>query len=108
MLIPEENEKDLPEIPDNVKDALEIIPVANVRDVLKHALAEMPEPIEWDEGAEEGRSRTRRQRCERREGCTADFALNPPRRKVTGAGAREGARFAVSVLFFRRAGKENT
>ncbi|SFC04040.1 endopeptidase La [Tropicimonas isoalkanivorans] len=53
VLIPEENEKDLTEIPDNVKEGLEIIPVANVRDVLRHALVRMPEPIEWDEAAEE-------------------------------------------------------
>ncbi len=53
VLIPEENEKDLAEIPDNVKDGLEIIPVAHVSDVLKLALVEEPEPIEWDEAAEE-------------------------------------------------------
>ena len=53
VLIPQENEKDLPEIPDNVKDGLEIIPVAHVRDVLTHALVRKPEPIEWDEIAEE-------------------------------------------------------
>ncbi len=53
VLIPAENEKDLPEIPDNVKDGMEIIPVAHVRDVLKHALISVPEPIEWDEAAEE-------------------------------------------------------
>ncbi|MFD0979272.1 endopeptidase La [Tropicimonas aquimaris] len=53
VMIPEENEKDLPEIPDNVKEGLVIIPVAHVRDVLKNALVRMPEPIEWDEAAEE-------------------------------------------------------
>ncbi len=53
VLIPEENRKDLPEIPDNVKERLEIIPVSHVREVLEHALAEKPEPIEWDEAAEE-------------------------------------------------------
>jgi len=53
VLIPEENEKDLREIPDNVKEGLDIIPVANVRDVLKHALVREPEPIDWDEAAEE-------------------------------------------------------
>ncbi|KCV83255.1 ATP-dependent protease La [Actibacterium atlanticum] len=53
VLIPEENAKDLPEIPDNVKDGLEIIPVAHVSEVLKHALIEAPKPIEWDEEAEE-------------------------------------------------------
>jgi ATP-dependent Lon protease len=53
VLIPEENAKDLPEIPDNVKEGLEIIPVAHVGDVLKHALVRQPEAIEWDEAAEE-------------------------------------------------------
>jgi ATP-dependent Lon protease len=53
VLIPEENEKDLTEIPDNVKDNLEIIPVGNVRDVLHHALVREPESIEWDEADEE-------------------------------------------------------
>ncbi len=53
VLIPEENEKDLPEIPDNVKEGLEIIPVSHVSEVLKHALVDVPEAIEWDEAAEE-------------------------------------------------------
>ncbi|MBE1284754.1 MAG: endopeptidase La [Rhodobacteraceae bacterium] len=53
VLIPEENEKDLPDIPDNVKEGLEIIPVTHVSEVLKHALVGEPEPIEWDELAEE-------------------------------------------------------
>jgi ATP-dependent Lon protease len=53
VLIPEENEKDLAEIPDNVKEGLKIIPVSHVSDVLKHALVRQPEPIEWDEAAEE-------------------------------------------------------
>ncbi len=63
VLIPSENEKDLAEIPDNVKKGLEIIPVARVEEVLEHALAESLTPVEWDEdemdasvtsGAEEG------------------------------------------------------
>ncbi|PTQ68962.1 endopeptidase La [Celeribacter persicus] len=53
VLIPEENVKDLAEIPDNVKEGLEIIPVTHVSEVLKHALVRQPEPIEWDEAAEE-------------------------------------------------------
>ncbi len=53
VLIPEENEKDLAEIPDNVKQGLEIIPVAHVRDVLSRALVRTPEAVEWDEAAEE-------------------------------------------------------
>ncbi|MEM6307391.1 MAG: S16 family serine protease, partial [Pseudomonadota bacterium] len=53
VLIPEENEKDLPELPDSVKDGLEIIPVKHVSEVLKLALVDSPDPIEWDEAAEE-------------------------------------------------------
>ncbi|RKF15234.1 endopeptidase La [Roseovarius spongiae] len=53
VLIPQENEKDLVEIPDNVKEGLEIVPVTHVRDVLRLALTETPKAIEWDEAAEE-------------------------------------------------------
>ena len=49
VLIPEENVKDLAEIPANVKDGLEIVPVSHVDEVLSHALCSMPEPIEWTE-----------------------------------------------------------
>lgn len=51
VLIPEENAKDLAEIPDNVKNGLEIIPVSHANEVLKHALIRQPEPIEWTEPA---------------------------------------------------------
>jgi ATP-dependent Lon protease len=53
VLIPEENAKDLPEIPDNVKSGMTIIPVSHVKEVLRHALVRQPEPVEWDEAAEE-------------------------------------------------------
>ncbi len=53
VLIPEENEKDLADLPDNVTSGLEIIPVKHVSEVLKLALVQSPEPIEWDEEAEE-------------------------------------------------------
>ena len=53
VLIPKDNAKDLVEIPDNVKNGLEIVPVGHVSEVLKHALVRVPEPIEWDEVAEE-------------------------------------------------------
>ncbi len=46
-LIPAENEKDLADIPDNVKKGLKIIPVSTVDDVLKHALVDELVPIEW-------------------------------------------------------------
>ncbi len=49
VLIPEDNVKDLVEIPDNVKEGLEIIPVSHVDQVLEQALVEKPEAIEWTE-----------------------------------------------------------
>jgi ATP-dependent Lon protease len=49
VLIPSDNEKDLAEIPDNVKRGLEIIPVSTIDDVLNRALTVQPEPIEWPE-----------------------------------------------------------
>ena len=52
VLIPEENAKDLAEIPDNVKKGLEIIPVGHVDEVLERALTIQPVPIEWDEEQE--------------------------------------------------------
>jgi ATP-dependent Lon protease len=51
VLIPEDNAKDLAEIPENVKSGMEIIPVSRVGEVLQHALVRMPEPIEWVEPA---------------------------------------------------------
>jgi ATP-dependent Lon protease len=51
VLIPEDNAKDLADIPANVKNALEIVPVARMDDVLKHALVRQPVPIVWDEEA---------------------------------------------------------
>ena len=53
VLIPQDNVKDLVEIPDNVKNDLTIIPVSHVREVLTHALVSVPVPIEWDEAEEE-------------------------------------------------------
>ena len=49
VLIPQENEKDLAEIPANIKDALEIIPVSHVDEVLARALTAPLVPIEWSE-----------------------------------------------------------
>lgn len=52
VLIPEENEKDLAEIPDSVKGALEIVPVRHVDEVLERALVCAPEAIEWTDADE--------------------------------------------------------
>jgi len=53
VLIPEENEKDLADIPDNVKRKMKIIPVATVDEVLAHALVNELTPIEWNESDED-------------------------------------------------------
>ena len=52
VLIPEENVKDLEDIPDNVKQGMEIIPVATVEDVLRHALAGPICSAEWTDNDE--------------------------------------------------------
>ncbi|BDW85132.1 Lon protease [Roseicyclus marinus] len=52
VMIPEDNAKDLPEIPDNVKEGLTIIPVSHVTEVLQRALTRQPEAVDWDEEAE--------------------------------------------------------
>jgi ATP-dependent Lon protease len=49
VLIPKENEKDLAEIPDNVKKSLNIVAVATVDEILRRALVRQPEPVEWAE-----------------------------------------------------------
>ncbi|MHA3839743.1 endopeptidase La [Sphingomonas aestuarii] len=49
VLIPEENEKDLAEIPKNIREGLEIIPVSHVDEVLRLALTGALEAIEWSE-----------------------------------------------------------
>ncbi|WP_297934771.1 endopeptidase La, partial [uncultured Brevundimonas sp.] len=52
VLIPQENEKDLEEVPENVKSALEIIPISTADEALKWALTGTLAPVEWDEAAE--------------------------------------------------------
>ena len=49
VLIPRDNEKDLADIPDNVKRNMTIIPVSHVDEVLRNALVTEPVPIEWHE-----------------------------------------------------------
>jgi ATP-dependent Lon protease len=52
VLIPQENEKDLADIPATIREALEIVPVSHVDEVLGHALASPVAPIEWSEADE--------------------------------------------------------
>ncbi|WP_022682620.1 endopeptidase La [Sphingobium bisphenolivorans] len=49
VLIPAENEKDLAEIPANIREGLEIVPVSHVDEVLARALVSTPEAIAWTE-----------------------------------------------------------
>lgn len=53
VLIPKENQRDLAEIPDNVKKGLEIVPLVSVDEVLEWALISTLVPIEWDEDEDE-------------------------------------------------------
>ncbi|MBU2168492.1 MAG: endopeptidase La [Alphaproteobacteria bacterium] len=52
VLIPQENEKDLADVPDTVKDALEIVPVSTADEALKWALVGTLTPVEWDEATD--------------------------------------------------------
>ena len=47
VLIPVDNAKDLAEVPDNVKQGLEIVPVSTIGEVLERALVELPDRVEW-------------------------------------------------------------
>ena len=53
VIIPEDNAKDLTEIPDSVKNQLNIMPVARMEQVLDIALSQKPVAIEWDENVSE-------------------------------------------------------
>jgi ATP-dependent Lon protease len=52
VLIPQENEKDLADVPQSVKDGLEIIPVSTMDEVLKLSLTGPLTPVEWNEAEE--------------------------------------------------------
>ena len=51
VLIPEDNAKDLADIPNSVKNGLEIVPVSRMEEVLAHALVRQPKAIVWEEDA---------------------------------------------------------
>jgi ATP-dependent Lon protease len=59
VLIPKDNEKDLEDIPDNVKSGLEIVPVSTADEVLMRALTRPLTPIEWTEADQEAALRGR-------------------------------------------------
>lgn len=58
VLIPQENEKDLADIPDNVKAALTIVPVSDITEVLARALTRPLVPIEWSQADEDALAET--------------------------------------------------
>ena len=70
VIIPDENAKDLAEIPDEIKNALEIRPVSILDEVLEIALTRVPEPIEWEEEPE-GSTATRGSDDDSQPGMTA-------------------------------------
>jgi ATP-dependent Lon protease len=49
VLIPEENAKDLVDLPASVKNGMEIVPVSRMEEVIRHALVRQPQAIEWEE-----------------------------------------------------------
>jgi ATP-dependent Lon protease len=49
VLIPVDNEKDLKDVHDEIKNNIEVILVTHLDDVIEHALEKKPLPIEWDE-----------------------------------------------------------
>jgi ATP-dependent Lon protease len=53
VIIPQDNEKDLIEIPDNVKKGLAIFPVSHVDEVIERALVRKPEPIDWEDTSDD-------------------------------------------------------
>ena len=55
VLIPKDNEKDLVEIPDNVKRGMTLIPVSHVDEVLMHALSQPLTPVAWEEDEAEAK-----------------------------------------------------
>src|SRR3546814_19695724 len=55
VLIPQENEKDLADIPDNVKRKLEIVPVSACDEVLARALVKELTPIAWNESEDDAK-----------------------------------------------------
>ena len=65
VLIPKENEKDLAEIPDNVRRVLEIIPSDSVDEILRHALVKELTPIDWVDPSEVEAARSVQDKGER-------------------------------------------
>lgn len=67
VLIPKDNEKDLEEIPENVKKGLKIVPVTTAEEVLQHALTRPLIPIEWNEEEEEAKAKSKADSSENKE-----------------------------------------
>ena len=82
VMIPSDNVKDLREIPDNVKNGLELIPVSNVMDVLRRRWCGCPSRIEWDEAAEAAKAAAAKaagRRGPERRGALSRFRRGPSR-----------------------------
>ena len=98
VLIPEENAKDLADIPDAVKNGLEIVPVARMEEVLQHALVSQPTPDRLGGGRVRARQARRGALAEDDTGVRATDRSHDP--KQTSPAPRRG-------LFCRRIRREN-
>ena len=74
VLIPQDNEKDLVDIPENVKQGLEIIPVSTVDQVLARALTRPVTPIEW---SDEDEARLSEDMAKRDEAASSETPYSP-------------------------------
>ena len=100
VLIPKDNEKDLAEIPDNVKKGLEIMPVATVDEVLAKALARAADADRMDRRGRTGRGppRQRRRRPRRRAPALAGVAATRLRSGVNAPLSVSGQRSAAALF----------
>ena len=58
VLIPFDNVKDLADIPDNIKNKIEVVEIKNIEEIFPHVLTQQPVPIEWDENPQPPLSET--------------------------------------------------
>ena len=89
VLIPAENEKDLAEVPDNVKAEMKIIPVSTMDQVLSHALTRQPVAIEWSEA--DAPPVSCRTTMARKAVLTHSIADHPEQRVITSCAKRRGS-----------------
>ena len=105
VLIPEDNAKDLAEIPSSVKNGLEIVPVSRMDEVLAHALVRRPTPIAWEEEVAAPPRRGRPKRTAKGSSRTDDVgrALSHALRATSRTQRKIAANSPEFAAFFHRA-----